>query len=87
MKSVFMCQECDTAQLRMLNICSKKKHSGKMSAHASEICDSSLNRLRMLTSIATFTPVTTIFFLLNKICDGGSSKEPFLKAATLSILI
>ena len=26
-------------------------------------------------------------FLLNKICDGGSSKEPFLKAATLSILI
>ena len=23
------------------------------------------------------------FFLLNKICDGGSSKEPFLKAATL----
>ena len=39
------------------------------------------------TSIAKFTPVTTIFFLLNKICDGGSSKEPFLKAATLSILI
>ena len=38
-------------------------------------------------SIAKFTPVTTIFFLLNKICDGGSSKEPFLKAATLSILI
>ena len=27
------------------------------------------------------------FFVLNKICDGGSSKEPFLKAATLSILI
>ena len=26
-------------------------------------------------------------FLLNKICDGGSSKEPFLKATTLSILI
>ena len=26
-------------------------------------------------------------FLLNKICDWGSSKEPFLKAATLSILI
>ena len=39
------------------------------------------------TSIAKFTPVTTIFFLLNKICDGGSSKETFLKAATLSILI
>ena len=39
------------------------------------------------TSIAKFTPVTTIFFLLNKICDGGSSKEPILKAATLSILI
>ena len=39
------------------------------------------------TSIAKFTPVTTIFFLLNKICDGGSSKEPFLKAATLSLLI
>ena len=39
------------------------------------------------TSIGKFTPVTTIFFLLNKICDGGSSKEPFLKAATLSILI
>ena len=30
---------------------------------------------------------TTIFFLLNKISDGGSSKEPLLKAATLSILI
>ena len=28
-----------------------------------------------------------IFFLLNKICDGGSSKESFLKATTLSILI
>ena len=39
------------------------------------------------TSIAKFAPVTTIFFLLNKICDGGSSKEPFLEAATLSILI
>ena len=39
------------------------------------------------TSIARFTPVTTIFFVLNKICDGGSSKKPFLKAATLSILI
>ena len=39
------------------------------------------------TSIGKFTSVTTIFFLLNKICDGGSSKEPFLKAATLSILI
>ena len=39
------------------------------------------------TSIAKFTPVTTIFFLLSKICDGGSSKDPFLKAATLSILI
>ena len=38
------------------------------------------------TSIAKFTPVTTIFFLLNKICDGASSKEPFLKAATLAIL-
>ena len=39
------------------------------------------------TSIAKFTPVTAIFLLLNKICDGGSSKEPFLKAVTLSILI
>ena len=39
------------------------------------------------TSTAKFTPVTTTYFLLNKICDGGSSKEPFLKAATLSILI
>ena len=39
------------------------------------------------TSIAKFTSVTTMFFLLNKICDGGSSKEPFLKATTLSILI
>ena len=39
------------------------------------------------TSIAKFTPVTTMFFLLNKICDGGSSKVPFLKATTLSILI
>ena len=38
------------------------------------------------TSIAKFTPVT-IFFLLNKICDGGSSNQPFLKAANLSILI
>ena len=27
------------------------------------------------------------FFLLNEKCDGGSSKEPFLRAATLSILI
>ena len=27
------------------------------------------------------------FFFLNKICDGGNLKEPFLKAATLSILI
>ena len=27
------------------------------------------------------------FFLLNKICDGVSSKAPFLKAATLSIVI
>ena len=39
------------------------------------------------TSITKFTPVTTISFLLNKICDGGSSKEPFLKAAPLFILI
>ena len=39
-----------------------------------------------LTSIAKFTPVTTIFLLLNKIGDGGSLKEPFQKAATLSIL-
>ena len=39
------------------------------------------------TSIAKFTPATTTFFLLNKICDEESSKEPFLKAATLSILI
>ena len=39
------------------------------------------------TSTAKFTPVSVIFFLLNKICDGGSSKEPFPKAATLSILI
>ena len=39
------------------------------------------------TSVAKFTPVITIYFFLNKICDGGSSKEPFLKAATLSILI
>ena len=39
------------------------------------------------TSIAKFTPVTTIFLLLNKICDGGSSKEPFLKETTLFILI
>ena len=30
-----------------------------------------------------FTPVTTISFLLNEICDGGSSKEPFLKARNL----
>ena len=39
------------------------------------------------TSIAKFTPVTTIVFLLNKICNRGSSKEPLLEAATLSILI
>ena len=59
-------------------------HSGKMSAHAPQICRIDYERS---TSIAKFTPVTTIFFLLNKICDGGSSKETFLKAATLSILI
>ena len=39
------------------------------------------------TSIAKFTPVTTLYIWLNKICDGGSSKETFLKATTLSILI
>ena len=39
------------------------------------------------TSTTKFTPFTKIFFLLNKICDGGSSNEPFLVAATLSILI
>ena len=39
------------------------------------------------TSIPKFTAVTTKFCLLNKICDGGSSREPFLKATTLSILI
>ena len=39
------------------------------------------------TSIAKFTPVTKIFFLLNKICNGGSSKEPFPQAASVSILI
>ena len=39
------------------------------------------------TSMAKFTPVTTKNFLVDKICDRGSSKEPFLKAATLSILI
>ena len=44
-------------------------------------------RLRMLHFNRQIQPVTAIFFLLNKICDGGSSKEPFLKAATLSILI
>ena len=39
------------------------------------------------TWIAKFTPVTAIGFLLNKICNWGSSKVPFLKAATLSVWI
>ena len=59
-----------------------------MSAHAPEICDSSVNRLRMLHfNRQIHTCYHNIFFLLNKICDGGSSKEPFLKVTTLSILI
>ena len=59
-----------------------------MSAHALQICDSSENRLRMLHfNRQIHTYYHNIFFLLNKICDGGSSKELFLKAATLSILI
>ena len=59
-----------------------------MSAHAPEICDSGVNRLRMHhLNRQIHTCYHNIFFLLNKIRDGGSSKEPFLKAATLSILI
>ena len=62
--------------------------SGKMSAHAPQICDSSVNRLRILHfNRQIHTCYRNIFFLLNKICDGGSWKEPFLKAATLTILI
>ena len=60
-----------------------------MSAHALQIFFLAI-RARIdyecSTSIAKFTTVTAIF-CLNKICDGGSSKEPFLKALTLSILI
>ena len=55
-------------------------HSGKMGAHE-HACDSSVNRLRMLHINRQ------IHTCYHKICDGGSSKEPFLKAATLSILI
>ena len=58
--------------------------SGKMSAHAPQI------RARIEESITNAplqSPNTRLFFWLNKICDGGSSKEPFLKTATLSILI
>ena len=59
-----------------------------MSAHAPQICDSSENRLRMLHfNRQIHICYHNIFFLLNKICDGESSNEPFLKAATLSILI
>ena len=48
----------------------------------------SVNRLRMLHfNRQIHTCYHNIFLLLNKICDGESSKEPFLKAATLSILI
>ena len=66
----------------------QKRHSGKMRAHAPQIYDSSVNRLRMLHfNRQIHTCYHNMFFLLNKICDGGSSKEPFLKAATLSILI
>ena len=61
-----------------------------MSAHAPQICDSSdssENRSRMLHfNRQIHTCYHNTFLLLNKICDGGSSKEPFLKAATLSIL-
>ena len=58
-----------------------------MSAHAPQICNSSVNRLRMLHFNRQIHTYYNNIFLLNKICDGGSSKEPFLKAATLSILI
>ena len=62
-------------------------HNSKMSAHAPQICDSSENRLRMLHFNRQIHTCYHHIFLLNKICDGGSSKEPFLKAATLSVLI
>ena len=72
----------------ILPLCHVTRHSGKMCAHAPQICDSSVNRLRMLHfNHQIHTCYHNIFFLLSKICDGGSSKEPFLKAATLSILI
>ena len=58
-----------------------------MSVHAPQICDSSENRLQMLYFNRRINTRYLNIFLLNKICDGGSSKEPFLKAATLSILI
>ena len=58
-----------------------------MSAHAPKICDSSENRLRIPHFNHQIHTCYHNIFLLNKICDGGSSKEPFLKAATLSVLI
>ena len=65
----------------------ENRHSGKMSAHAPQICDSRVNRLRMLHFNRQIRTCYHKIFLLDKICDGGRSKEPFLKAATLSILI
>ena len=58
-----------------------------MSAYAPQICDSSENRLRMLHFNRQILTCYHNMFLLNKICDGGSSKEPFLKVTTLSFLI
>ena len=55
-----------------------------MSAHAPQICESITNK-SLQPPNSHLLP--QYFFLLNKICDGGSLKEPFLKAATLSILI
>ena len=67
--------------------------------HAHLFCryvDSSEDRLRSERGSITNAPFQSpnchllpqyFFFLLNKICDGRSSKEPFLKAATLSIFI
>ena len=57
-----------------------------MSAHAPEICNSSVNRLQMLHFNRQIHTCYYNIFLSNKICDGGSSKKPFLKATTLSIL-
>ena len=63
---------------RRVRLLTRDEHA----THFARCVDLSENDYECSTSIAKFTPVTTIFFSLNKICDGGSSKEPFLKMAT-----